>query len=256
MSHHRYNLLILIGLLCWICLWRKVHGVPHFAVRRRLGRVLRVREEVRREPAPLRSQSCHSCSWFPRWCHGGSLGAAQLVLGRQSLRAVFQFLVSQSLLPSRHGTHLCRNTFPLSLASSITGRFRCNLHCAEDLIGGMFGPVFLLAPLGLLALRLKSGRRLLLAALVFALPAYLNTGTRFLIPSSAVSGPGHGNRAGRRPGGAAGIGFVPRFRLLAGGPLHVLRPVELAHLFVSPGASPSAWIRSNPSSSRTFRTTP
>jgi hypothetical protein len=50
--------------------------------------------------------------------------------------------------------------------------------------GGIFGPVFLLAPLGLLALRLKSGRRLLLAALVFALPAYLNTGTRFLIPSS------------------------------------------------------------------------
>ena len=50
--------------------------------------------------------------------------------------------------------------------------------------GGVFGPVFLLAPLGLLALRMRSGRRLLLAALVFALPAYLNTGTRFLIPST------------------------------------------------------------------------
>ena len=50
--------------------------------------------------------------------------------------------------------------------------------------GGIFGPVFLLAPFGLLALRFKSGRRLLLAALVFALPAYLNTGTRFLIPSA------------------------------------------------------------------------
>ena len=50
--------------------------------------------------------------------------------------------------------------------------------------GGIFGPVFLLAPLGLLALRFKSGRRLLLAGLVFALPAYLNTGTRFLIPSA------------------------------------------------------------------------
>jgi hypothetical protein len=52
------------------------------------------------------------------------------------------------------------------------------------LVEGMFGPVFLLAPLGLFALRFKSGRRLLLAALVFALPAYLNVGARFLIPSA------------------------------------------------------------------------
>jgi hypothetical protein len=52
------------------------------------------------------------------------------------------------------------------------------------LVEGMFGPVFLLAPCGLFALRWKSGRRLLLAALVFALPAYLNTGGRFLIPAA------------------------------------------------------------------------
>ncbi len=50
--------------------------------------------------------------------------------------------------------------------------------------GGIFGPAFLLVPLGLLALRFKSGRRVLLAALVFALPAYLNTGSRFLIPAA------------------------------------------------------------------------
>ena len=49
--------------------------------------------------------------------------------------------------------------------------------------GGTVGPVFLLVPCGLLALRFKIGRRLLLAGLVFALPAYLNVGTRFLIPS-------------------------------------------------------------------------
>jgi hypothetical protein len=52
------------------------------------------------------------------------------------------------------------------------------------LVGGMFGPVFLLVPLGLFALRFKSGRRLLLAALVFGLPAYLNIGSRFLIPAA------------------------------------------------------------------------
>jgi hypothetical protein len=53
-----------------------------------------------------------------------------------------------------------------------------------ELTSGLFGPVFLLAPLGLLALRLKYGRRLLAAALVFGVPAYLNTDARFLIPSA------------------------------------------------------------------------
>ncbi len=52
------------------------------------------------------------------------------------------------------------------------------------LVSGIFGPVFLLSPLALFALRFKFGRRLLLAALVFAIPAYLNTGSRFLIPSA------------------------------------------------------------------------
>ena len=52
------------------------------------------------------------------------------------------------------------------------------------LVEGMFGPVFLLVPCGLFALRFRSGRRLLMAALVFALPAYLNAGARFLIPAA------------------------------------------------------------------------
>ena len=50
------------------------------------------------------------------------------------------------------------------------------------LVGGTFGPVFLLSPLALLALRFKYGRQLLAAAVVFAAPAYLNVGARFLIP--------------------------------------------------------------------------
>jgi hypothetical protein len=47
---------------------------------------------------------------------------------------------------------------------------------------GVLGPVFLLAPLALLALRSRAGRRLLFAALLFALPYPDNIGTRFLIP--------------------------------------------------------------------------
>ncbi len=50
-------------------------------------------------------------------------------------------------------------------------------------VGGMIGPIFLLAPLALLALRHSSGRRLLLAGLVFGLPALLNAQSRFLLPA-------------------------------------------------------------------------
>jgi hypothetical protein len=48
---------------------------------------------------------------------------------------------------------------------------------------GLIGPVFLLAPLSLLALRSPAGRSLLLAALIFGIPYAANIGTRFLLPS-------------------------------------------------------------------------
>jgi hypothetical protein len=49
--------------------------------------------------------------------------------------------------------------------------------------GGVLGPMFFLAPIALFALPKPAGRRLLLAALVFAIPAYFNVGARFLIPA-------------------------------------------------------------------------
>lgn len=49
--------------------------------------------------------------------------------------------------------------------------------------GGFIGPLFALAPISLLALRRKAGRQLLCAGAVFAIPAYFNTGARFLIPT-------------------------------------------------------------------------
>jgi hypothetical protein len=52
-------------------------------------------------------------------------------------------------------------------------------------LSGVLGPVFLLAPLGLLVLRRKQGWHLWLAAGVFAASYFQNTGTRFLIPSVA-----------------------------------------------------------------------
>jgi hypothetical protein len=50
-------------------------------------------------------------------------------------------------------------------------------------LGGFFGPMFLLAPLALLALRRKEGRSLLLAAAIFGATYFSNIGARFLIPS-------------------------------------------------------------------------
>ncbi len=47
---------------------------------------------------------------------------------------------------------------------------------------GLIGPVFLLAPLALLALREQAGRRLLAAGVLFLAAYFANIGTRFLIP--------------------------------------------------------------------------
>jgi hypothetical protein len=51
-------------------------------------------------------------------------------------------------------------------------------------VAGFFGPLFLLAPLGLFLLRLPQGRRLLLATVLFGLPVVFNTGARFLVPAA------------------------------------------------------------------------
>ena len=48
---------------------------------------------------------------------------------------------------------------------------------------GLIGPLFLLAPLGLLALRRKAGRNLIAAAALMAVPYYFNIGARFAMPA-------------------------------------------------------------------------
>ena len=49
-------------------------------------------------------------------------------------------------------------------------------------LDGFLGPVFLLTPLALLALRFREGRQLLFAGLLFVCTYFSNIGTRFLIP--------------------------------------------------------------------------
>ena len=50
-------------------------------------------------------------------------------------------------------------------------------------VEGFLGPLFLFAPFGLLALRDRAGRQVLLAAAIFAAAYFQNIGTRFLIPA-------------------------------------------------------------------------
>jgi hypothetical protein len=61
--------------------------------------------------------------------------------------------------------------------------FIWQLTVLGGLVPGMIGPAFLLLPLCLLALRQSHGRKLLLAGLVYAVPAFCNTEIRFLIPT-------------------------------------------------------------------------
>ena len=49
-------------------------------------------------------------------------------------------------------------------------------------LGGQLGPLFLLAPLGILAAKTRPGRYILLAAACFLLPWPANLGARFLLP--------------------------------------------------------------------------
>ena len=51
-------------------------------------------------------------------------------------------------------------------------------------LAGFFGPLFLLAPVALIALRRPEGRRLLLAGAIFGSAWWLNIGARFLIPAA------------------------------------------------------------------------
>lgn len=76
-----------------------------------------------------------------------------------------------------HGNGMLRDGF--TLAGSIT-----DMTIHGGLSRSLLGPVFLLAPLALLSLKRRTGRRLLAAAGVFALLWPANVDTRFLIPAA------------------------------------------------------------------------
>ena len=69
---------------------------------------------------------------------------------------------------------------------SLTSRWQIPLQVTVqgNALTGLIGPLFLLTPLALLALRFRAGRQLWLAGLVCLLPYFGNIGTRFLIPAA------------------------------------------------------------------------
>ena len=71
---------------------------------------------------------------------------------------------------------------PLQIFTEVLKRAPLQLTVRGDILVGIVGPLFLAAPLGLLALRRREGRQVLLAAAIFLAPYFSNVGTRFLIP--------------------------------------------------------------------------
>jgi hypothetical protein len=67
-------------------------------------------------------------------------------------------------------------------------------------VEGLFGPWLLLTPLGLLALRWKQGRHLLLAALLFGLLALTNNAARMMLPFAVFAAPALGLAVQNSPG--------------------------------------------------------
>jgi len=92
-----------------------------------------------------------------------------------------------SWFPNRYWTSAAEHEYLAGLshypAFQSYWSFFLQLTVLGGLVPGMIGPAFILLPLSLLALRHPHGRRLLLAGAVFAIPAFLNTEVRFLIPA-------------------------------------------------------------------------
>jgi hypothetical protein len=90
-----------------------------------------------------------------------------------------QFFPNKYLTASFEANYL-HNMRHYSLASRWEIPLQVTVHGS---LSGLLGPVFLLSPLALLSVRHPVGRRLLLAAAVFAATWPLNISTRFLIPA-------------------------------------------------------------------------
>jgi hypothetical protein len=163
------NLLVLIGLLCGFCYALKYTAVLvlPFAI----GFVWSGRA-ARRLPVLLLGAAILITPWVLRnWLWLGNPVAP--FLNHWFPNPYWTDRMEGSYLSGLAHYPQMKSYFDIPLQLTVIG----------GLVPGLLGPVFLLAPISLLALRLPQGRRLLLAAAVFAIPALFNTEVRFLISS-------------------------------------------------------------------------
>ena len=92
-----------------------------------------------------------------------------------------------AIFPNPYASPMFERDYARNMAFYARTRNPRELVLEYTLIGnkvqGFFGPIFLLAPLSLGSLGRRQGRRLLFAALLFALPVLSNQGARFLLPA-------------------------------------------------------------------------
>ena len=122
-----------------------------------------------------------------------------LVTGLFAIVTMAPYLVKNGVITGNPVAPFANAIFP-NAALTVTREHACwegmrhwyGLHLSEipfevtvggGRLAGIVGPVFLLTPLALLALRFSVGRRLLLAGFVFLLTYPFNIGTRFLMPA-------------------------------------------------------------------------
>jgi hypothetical protein len=163
------NLLFLIGLLCGFCYGVKVPaGVAlPFAV----GFVW-WRGAARRVPLLLLGAAILITPWVLRnWLWLGNPAAP--FLNHWFPNPYWTDRMEWSYLSGLAHYPQVKSYFDIPVQLTVIG----------GLVPGLLGPIFLLAPISLLALRQPQGRRLLLAGAVFAIPALFNTEVRFLIPA-------------------------------------------------------------------------
>jgi len=168
-SINNLNLLILIGLLAGFC-----HSVKYTA-----GIVLPFaagfvlwRRGARRIPLLLVGASILIIPWILRdWIWLGNPFAP--FMNHWFRNPYWTDSMERNYLSGLFRYPMVKSHLQLFLQLTVKG----------GLVPGFVGPVFLLLPLSLLALRHSQGRRLLLAGVIFAMPAWLNTEVRFLIPA-------------------------------------------------------------------------
>ena len=154
-----------------LCVCRQVHGLPHRDLRPGFRGV------ARQAPAATCLLLVAGCAlimagpWIARnwiWYQNPVAPFANSIFRNPYIHVMFERDYS-----ARLRTYGMPSLRPLALEATIRGAY----------IQGIIGPVFLLLPLALAALRFRTGRRLLLAGALVSSTYFFNIGARFLIPA-------------------------------------------------------------------------